>query len=508
MSPTPPRRGGNPAPRRAAAPGAVAADPVAVRRRRLPEFTRLSSIEAGVAAVLFLASAGLGWNAVRGYFIGSNLRAGLYHYGANQLDSAIQNFKNAAGWAPDLPTPPLLLAKMKVDGEALDEAEEIYRKLAAIEGAGAETVAAAHVGLGVVQLRRADAALVDEVKAPADRRAEPAERRKAAVAAARTEFNEAVKLDGGLPESGIGLAHAALLAGDPAEAQRRLSALADPGPRVTLDGLIDLYIGTGLALRRTKAPVGDVLAAFHRATAVAPGWRLGQINLTLLEAENLAQPTFPGKDAVDRESEIRSRMKRLLDEAYRDAGMAAELRQAALEYYLAAGCAIDRAGPQYLKRATDMIEEARRVDREEFRVPLTQASLYLKQTHRPNLGRGEADDFRRRAAMAYEQAVKLAQGAKDVRALAWNNLAVLRDQLADRNGAQQAVEEAYRLDPKRPEILRNRAILLRLAGKDDASGKSAEAYLKLKPDDAAARKFLEGGASGSGGEEEEKEKPK
>ena len=277
-APQPPRRGSaspgrkpGAAPLRAPPPGAIAAQPVAVQRRRLPQFTTLSCVELGVAAVLFALSAALGWGAVRGYFAGMNLKNGIAHYASNQGEKALEELETASRWDPANPNPLLLLAKMKTDADALKDAEDNYQAVIRLgeARAGASYVAAAHVGLGVLWLKQAER--------------QPGEALKKPLASAQAEFSAALKLDPESPETQIGLAHVSLLAGDAPGALARLNRVASaPGDRITRDGLPDLYLGTGVALRRTRAPVDGALRAYGQARALAPGLIWLHVDVMLL----------------------------------------------------------------------------------------------------------------------------------------------------------------------------------------------------------------------------------
>ncbi|MBI3098025.1 MAG: tetratricopeptide repeat protein [Planctomycetes bacterium] len=419
-------------------------------------FTRLSATELGVAGVLALLGLGILWSAYKDFLVFYHFGDALVYYGSNKEALVVDRCEKAMASRPGYRFPFEMWAKIKVDNDDFDGAEKVYKRLT--ETYGIETapdIATAHLGLGVIALRRfdksKDAKLLDQARAAF----EAAERAKPAPA-----------------EVAIFRGHADLRQGrvDAAAKQFDLAKQAQSIP--TIDGLVDLYTGLGVLSYR-KQKYTEARDHFRRAYELKPDRPLPLANTVYLEAqfyssdqvkkehlEDEALRLIDGSDGILQEMKHRMSIDPDRNEIF---------RLARFSLLTALASAFIRHGN--FQKAEFKLEEAE----SEERVPrefafLLRADLALAASRREGRQDFEKVGDWTKASDAYEKALKLDWDVKywgkdaltPTKVAVLNNLAVLavwRNDPQLKQKAIEALDRALKLAPKDPVLLRNRAVV-------------------------------------------------
>lgn len=442
------------------------------------EITKTATIELGVAAGLAVVGIVLGLLAWRDYDLYGSFSSALRAQAAGRLQDALPTLDAIAQRRADYPFPAELAAKLKVDGGSPTS----------LKGALALCSWLAESGHGEkpsVKLARAAACIRqgDNETADADRKA---------------AWENAEKALGGLdwPEAKILRGHILLRRGNvtaAAEPLRSAYAEALGGKEVTLDGLIDLYVGLGVCAARTKQPQ-EAARMFRRAHQLAPRARIPLINTVSALARHFAEDRIPRDDILANNEMLRRRAVSEWRQEFfdRDAGTYKGLDRAIYNYFLGIGwqLVLNRlADPQ----AASVFYDAGNafpslLPPDLARKDLALAAAYLFHAQ-GSLRDDEKAAYRLRAREAFEQAASKIENPK-LKALALNNSGAIGAafQAGDPNATapqfapyRERLEQAAALDPANGVIQRNLGALYYRLG-DKAKARAAwEKAVKTLP---------------------------
>ncbi len=277
------------------------------------EWTPQSLIQVAVAGVLVVISLILGYASFRKFMLKRSFANALEFYDSGRIGNAVPALEEALGWNPEHHVARELLAKIKTEAGDLPKAEEEYKALYQGEYPRKETVC---VGLGVIELKRADQEFKERDAAAEWKAAEPH------VKQALVWFQEAKKANPQIPEAEIGRWHCELMSVrrapggiDPARARavadglekvlKILTGGAEAGKAVTREGLVDLYAGLGWC-NAVQGGYSESAAKYFKACyQYAPKWVLPRINMIYIDAQRFAEGNFSHADLKGMENLIR-----------------------------------------------------------------------------------------------------------------------------------------------------------------------------------------------------------
>ncbi len=431
-------------------------------------WTLPSLVQMGAAAVLFLGAILLGYLALSNGLARSGIVGGFEAYDSNQGTAAEQKLRSGLSWKPDHAGAKECLAKMACDAGQLDKAERFYLELRTQNYDPPQV----KVGLGVVYLKKADAA------------AKPADA-QGWVAKAEGEFRGA----GGIPEAEIGLGHCRLLLAhklanprhyDEARSifgkiRTQIDASAEYRARITRDGLVDYYVGLARALSSgspTADDVRDAIASLKACSQYTRRWHTPMANVVSLEARRWSQ--LADAAAIARmDAEATAVKKEIQDYSNRNRDAEGLLREPWAAFNLSLAGAYARAGnvEKTAGSIKDLTSDARYRDRIE--PYLQHVKVLADQARREDLAAGMLDRLLAgldRAANELDGALKSVAdpAAKERKARAQNDLGWARTLRGDLTGndsyynqAEVAIRGALALFPEDYSYNRNMAVLLK-----------------------------------------------
>jgi len=277
------------------------------------EWTPQSLIQVAVAGVLVVVSLILGYASFRKFMLKRSFASALELYDSGRFGNATPALEEALAWNPDHHVARELLAKIKTEGGDLPKAEEEYKILYQGEYPRKETVC---VGLGVIELKRADLEFKGRDAAAEWKAAEPH------VKQALVWFQEAKKANGQIPEAEIGRWHCELMTVrrapggiDPARARavadglekvlKILTTSPEAARMVTREGLVDLYAGLGWC-NAVQSGYSEAAAKYFKACyQYAPKWVLPRINMIYIDAQRFTEGAFSHAELKGMENLIR-----------------------------------------------------------------------------------------------------------------------------------------------------------------------------------------------------------
>lgn len=445
-------------------------------------FTRLSATELGVGAVLALLGLIILWSAYKDFLVFYHFGDGLLYYGSNDEALVVDRCEKAMAARANYRFPFEMWAKIKVDNDDFDGAEKVYQDLCKSYPNLSATpdVATAHLGLGVIALRRYDRDKAKGMKGP--------ELTKY-LDLARAEFETAEKANPAPAEVAIFRGHIELRQGREDAAAKQFDAAKQAKSVPTIDGLVDLYTGLGvLAYRKNQFTVAR--DHFRRAYELKPDRALPLANTVYLEAQ------FYSSDQVKREHLEQEALKPIItilqDMKFRmqiDPERNEIFRLARFSLLTALASAFIRQGTY--AEAEFKLEEAE----SEERVPKEIAHLLRAEMNLASSRREGRADFEKvgdwtKVCDAYEKALKLdwnpntwkPEDLNRTKVAILNNLAVLavlrKDPQMDRK-APEALDRALKLAPKDKILLRNRAVIYHTLKKYEEAVRDYKAYKEL-----------------------------
>ncbi|MHC4606687.1 MAG: tetratricopeptide repeat protein, partial [Planctomycetota bacterium] len=304
-------------------------------KKRKMELTVPAIVMLAVSLALVVLSGVLIFSSVNRYRFKSNYRAGFLSAAGNRRGSVFRHLETVLKVDPANRNARVLYAKSKADGGDLDVAAENYRK---VRPAG-PTV---HCGLGVIYLRKADAA-------------EKEEEFNDFLSKARDRFGKAGDK---CIESRIGRAHADLLEGvrkkDDAlvekaraafkEIAQRLDDSPEARTRITKEGLVDFYSGYGRTLFDQDEYRPEAAQMFRACFAMAPDWPLPQANFVSMEAQLYANKEFTAEELQSLRTELTRKISDYRGKWIRKDSRYAALKEPWLNLVLSISYAYARAG--------------------------------------------------------------------------------------------------------------------------------------------------------------------
>ena len=266
------------------------------------EISMPAVIQLGVAAALAVLSIVFGYMAFVRWRFKVNLVSGYEYYDANEVENARKSLEAALSWREEHTGARELLAKLQCDLKQLDGAEAHYNRLLD-QGYSVPQV---HAGLGVVFLKKADAAT------------DPQE-----VASRLKQARECFERAGSVPEASIGLGHADLLeaervagADDPkryeaaiqrfAKVRQEMEGRQEYRAECTREGVIDYYSGLGkaLAYAATTEERQVAASAFRSCSQMEGRWTFPLCNLLAMETRRFAEGSFSNPEMLGLKAEI------------------------------------------------------------------------------------------------------------------------------------------------------------------------------------------------------------
>lgn len=238
-------------------------------------FNTLSACElAGVVAFAILAII-FGISGYGSFVANTNFNGALECYGRRDPAGAIERLQAVVNVYPDYPYPRELLAKIYVDADNFSEAERHYSEL---ERATRGRSASIFIGRAAIHVRKADREAEEDVK-------------KAYRDEAKEMYQHAQELAPGSAEALVGLGHIALREKDYAGAIKYFESAYSADEPLTVDSLVDLYLGKGMYYY--GGPGGDfssALAEVRKAYELRPTGTATLLNIGYLYSDLLVQP--------------------------------------------------------------------------------------------------------------------------------------------------------------------------------------------------------------------------
>ncbi len=441
-----------------------------IEKKRV-EFTGASVAQLGVSAALVVLSLLMGYFAFANWRFKGSLSEAYRAYDVGNYGQAAPALRDALSWRPEHPGARELLAKIETEAGSIETAEGHYLKLRALN----HNTAPVRIGLGVLQLRRAE-------------RAEDEKTVKDLVGKAREEFRSAAAE---APEGEIGLGHCELLLAWKLKDEKALASArtifdklrksleTDGGARarITREGLIDYYAGLGKVLSSSPGYDPAASAAWKACSQYSRRWTAPQAAYLLMEARRFDA----WKDGLDGLQNVRVEAQRLRNDTSnqfksmpREQGLA--LQEAWIVYTLSLGAAWARAGN--LNEHTQLIGDFKNpgTGLNERLEPLLLDAVVKTEvatTDIPNMGL--QDGHMRSAITAYTDLDKRLTGTDDVnkmrKSLALNNLGWMeawRGSFTNNKGllnsAVRRFQEASKLDPNEYVFYRNTLVVQKRLG--------------------------------------------
>lgn len=448
------------------------------------EFTGATIGMTAGAAVLAVLSLLIFYFAFANWRFKSALTEGYRASDQNLMGQAGPALRDALSWRPEHRGARERLAKIAVDGGALDEAQKHYLEL---RKAG-HNAAQVRVGLGVILLKRAERA--EDPKAAAD-----------FVAQATAEFKSAA---GSIPEADLGLGHAELLlAWKLKEPQRidaargsfeRVKKALDARTPISRDGLIDYYAGLGKVLGSAPGWDPAAAAAYRTCAQLSRRWLAPQAAILTLEARRFDE----WKEGGDALLKLRAEATKTRNEASNLFRTSSDARAVLFDPWLAYSLSLARAFGRnglVVEHQNIVNELTRESGQLGSRVEpfLVDARVHLDVAFGEHASMSSQDAAVTRAVTAAMNLERKLQGTddagKDRKARALNLLGCLKGwkgMYSNHKGtlgeATKAFQDAAKLFPEDYVYNRNAALLLK------RSGAAAAAILPHKDAAKAAAK--------------------
>lgn len=300
------------------------------------EFSRATIIQLSCSGVILVISLVLGWLAFARWWYKDNLLKGFWGYHSNQPQIAKTSLEAALYWKKDSVPARLLLAKINCDANQLNAAEKSYQ--------GLPGRVDAHVGLGVIWLKRADKAVKPEEV-------------NTMVGQARAAFIAGKGLSSTAPEPQIGLGHCELMLAQKLNDPSRLAVaqgifdkvtqdLTRPEVRlaVTKSGLIDYYTGLGKARSAGGRYDPEAARAMRACYQYARQLPVPIANRLYMEAIEFSQANYSNETLMKRKMDIQYFRREMREPWQQNAVLYAPVKEAWLQFSLTVAKAFADAG--------------------------------------------------------------------------------------------------------------------------------------------------------------------
>lgn len=362
-------------------------------------FTTVAWVELGIAAVLAVAGLILGLSAWGDYSVYGNFGTALRAQAADRFQNAAPALEPIATRQPAYPFPAELAAKLRVDGgnaTSLKEALHLYDWL---RTSGHGDQPAVRLGLAAAHLRLSDVSKGEQAK----------------------EWSEATRALEGVnwPEAKILHAHLLLRQRNVAGAHGELKAVyqeARSGSLVTLEGLVDLYVGLGVCAARANQPQ-EAARMFRSAHQLMPGARIPFLNTIAATARHYAEDPIPREEILESYAPLTRRAWDVWMAEYKhNPERYRGVDRAIFNFYLSVGWALTKQNlvePQAVRVFMEAGELFSEVPEEcKVRGHLALAAACMTQLRRKEVGDGEKHVYRNRAEDALDRALRLSTDPK------------------------------------------------------------------------------------------------
>lgn len=362
-------------------------------------FTTAAWIELGVAAVLAVVGLVLGFSAWGDYTLYGGFRTALRAQAAGRFQDAFPALEPIATQQPAYPFPAELAAKLRVDGGNETSLKQGLRLYDWLRAGGYGNLPAVRLGTAAAHLRLGDILKGEQAQ----------------------EWGEAARaLDGvSWPEAKILHAHLLLRQRSVAGAERELKAAYEEalgGKEVTLEGLVDLYVGLGVCASRNNQP-REAARMFRRAHQLMPTARIPFLNTIAATARRYVEEPTPREEILEGYEALIRRARDVWRREYeRNPENFRGVDRAVFHFFLAVGWALTRHNlvePHAIRVFMDAGDTFPSIaDADKVRKDLAIAAACMTQLGRAEVTEGEKIAHRNRAQSALDRALRIAADPK------------------------------------------------------------------------------------------------